>query len=47
MSEALDKVCQYVWTEIPCDHIRVEIIHIKEEATGKLAADLGVKTAYA
>jgi hypothetical protein len=47
MPEALDKVCQYVWTEIPCDHIRVEIIHIKEEATGKLAADLGVKTAYA
>jgi len=47
MSDSLEKLCQYIWKEIACDHVRVEIIHIKDEATGKLAADPGVKTAYA
>lgn len=31
---------------MPCDHVRSEILHIKDEDTGKMAADLTVKTAY-
>lgn len=34
LSKGLDAVVEYIWREMLCDHIRVEIYHIKDQATG-------------
>ena len=40
-------VCDYIWQEIPCDNIRVELYHFKDDETGKINVDNDVKLAYA
>ena len=47
LPHALDLVCDYIWQEIPCDNIRVELYHFKDDETGKINVDNDVKLAYA
>ena len=35
LPEALDLVCNFIWSDIPCDNVRVELYHFKDE-TGKV-----------
>jgi len=46
LQEVLDVVCDFVWQEIPCDNIRVELFHFKDEETGKMNVDNDIKQAY-
>jgi len=43
LPEALDLVCEFAWQEIPCDNIRVELFHFKDEETGKINVDNEIK----
>lgn len=43
---AVKLTMEWIWENLACDHIRAEIMHIKDEETGKMAADLIVKEAY-
>ena len=45
MQTALEQTVAYVWKHMPCEHLRVEILHIKD-SEGKLAADAAVKACY-
>ena len=45
--QALKLVVDFVWKRIHCDHIRVELFHLKNEETGKMAADPVIKKALA
>ena len=47
LSQALDLVCDFIWQEIPCDNIRVELYHFKDDETGKINVDNDIKSAYA
>lgn len=46
MPQALDKILEYIWAKMPCEHVRVELLHIKDEETGKTAADPDIKNCY-
>ena len=46
LAQALNDVVLYIKREIPCDHIRVEIYHIKDEVTGQTKVDPLVKAVY-
>ena len=46
MPLALEKTVEYIWKHMPCEHVRVELLHIKDEETGKTAADVDVKTCF-
>lgn len=37
----------YIWRHVHCNHIRIELYHQLEEATGKIQADTDVKNALA
>jgi len=43
---ALETLLEYIWTEMPCDHCRVEILHLKD-SEGNTKVDPDVKAAYA
>lgn len=47
LEEALGLVVAYIWEKAPCDHVRVEINHIKDAESGKMAAEPAFKAAYA
>jgi hypothetical protein len=34
MAQALELVVEFIWKNLPCENIRAEIYHIKDEATG-------------
>lgn len=46
LPHALDLVCDFIWREIPCDNIRVELYHFKDHETGKINVDNDIKSAY-
>lgn len=46
MNDALSQVLKYIWKELPCEHVRAELIHIRDDETGRMAADPVVKAAY-
>lgn len=35
----------FIWRTVYCTHIRVELFHLKEDASGKIQADIDVKGA--
>ena len=37
---------QFIWNNLDCSNVRVEIYHLKDETTGKVQADPDVKTAF-
>lgn len=43
---ALNSVLDYISLNVPCDNVRVEVYHIKDEATNLTKADPYVKTVY-
>ena len=45
LPEALDLVCNFIWSDMPCDNVRVELYHFKDE-TGKVNVDNFIKTTY-
>lgn len=46
LENALEKVIEFIWLRIPCDHIRVDVFHF-ENAEGKVSVNPEVKKAYA
>ena len=47
MAQALELVVDFIWKNLPCENIRVEIYHIKDEGTGQIKADPHIKAVYA
>lgn len=45
--EVLQQAGEFVLTKMLADHIRVDLLHIKDETTDKLAADVEIKTVLA
>ena len=45
--QALKLVVDFIWKRIHCDHIRVELFHLTDHETGKMAADPVIKKALA
>ena len=43
--QALKLVTEFIWKRIYCDHIRVELFHLKDQESGKMAADPAIKKA--
>ena len=43
--QALKLVTDFIWRRIYCDHIRIELFHLKDEETGKMQADPAIKKA--
>lgn len=37
---------EFVWKNVYCTNVRVEIYHLKDEQTGKMQADVNVKNAF-
>ena len=46
-AEVLQQAVEFGWTKMLADHIRVDLLHVKDETTDKLAADVEIKTALA
>lgn len=46
MQRAVEQVVEFMWKTVYCQHIRVELYHLKEE-DGKMQADPDVKNAFA
>lgn len=44
---AVEQVMEFIWKYMYCTNVRVEIYHMKDEASGKVQADPDVKNAYA
>jgi len=47
LEKAVDAIAKYCWEEMMCNDIRMEIHHIKDAETGKLAADPDFKAPVA
>jgi hypothetical protein len=37
---------QFIWSNLDCSNVRVEIYHLKDESSGKIQADPDVKNAF-
>ena len=46
LDQALEKVIEFIWQRIACDHIRTDIMHF-ENSKGQVTVDPEVKKAYA
>lgn len=46
LDQALGLVLDFIWRKIYCDKLRVEVFHVKNTTTGKMAADPVIKAAY-
>lgn len=46
MKLALNAVVEYIWREVPCDHIRVEIYHVLDLITGQTKVNPLLKEVY-
>jgi hypothetical protein len=46
LKQAIEKVIEFIWKNIYCTNIRVEIFHLKDEATGQIKVEPDVKNAY-
>ena len=45
--QALKLITDFIWRRIHCDHIRVELFHLKDQESGKMQADPNIKKALA
>ena len=45
LGKALDSIVDYIWRNVACDHIRVELNHSVDQ-TGALKVDNHVKSVY-
>jgi len=37
---------EFIWKNVDCSNVRIEIYHMKDEASGKFQADPDVKNAF-
>jgi hypothetical protein len=37
---------EFIWKNVDCSNVRIEIYHMKDEATGKFQADPDVKNPF-
>jgi len=45
LEKAIDAVVKYAISFVPCDHIRVELNHFKDDS-GSMKVDTNIKNAY-
>jgi len=36
MQQAIEQVTEFIWRTVHCTHIRIELYHLKDEASGKI-----------
>lgn len=46
LQQAIEQVVDFIWRTVYCTHIRLELFHLKDDATGKIQADPDVKSAF-
>mmetsp|Transcript_31809 Transcript_31809/g.31100 ORF Transcript_31809/g.31100 Transcript_31809/m.31100 type:complete len:122 (+) Transcript_31809:846-1211(+) len=46
ISKAVDQVVKFIWENVECQNIRVQLWHVKDQEKDSMSLDPNIKTAY-